>query len=172
MSKAIAESSNITNNMEISVEDSLLADVKGTDSRQQDQLDHQFSLLQKNITQTWWLKVSLVLLYFPAIVLLVLSYLQWSGAQNPTPRQQDTYPDMMISMSNILNRRQKTYLIIYFKHRLCDRMRLSMRFEGSLKTTTIACTQVIQVQNWTWHGIIFSKVDGLRAFQENSLIRL
>ena len=96
--------------MEVFVEKSSFAGIERSETSEEDQFDHHFSLLKKNVRQTWWLKVLLVLLYFPAIVLLVLSYLQWSGSRSPMPRQQDLYPDIVISESNVLDSWQKTYL--------------------------------------------------------------
>ena len=61
------------------------------------EINHQLLLLKKNVRQTRWLKVILVLLYIPSVALFALSYLQWSGFRHPRPRQNYTYPDMILS---------------------------------------------------------------------------
>ena len=91
--------------MDILVEEPFLANEKISDRSQQDQFDYQLLLLKKNVRHTWWLKVLLVLLYFPIMILYVLSYFQWLEPGHPQPQEHYIYPDMIPSESKMLNRR-------------------------------------------------------------------
>jgi len=59
-----------------------------------DEIDERLQL-QRQSKQLYWLKLSLVILYVPAIVLFVLSYTRWSTASHPRPREHYIYPDMI-----------------------------------------------------------------------------
>ena len=93
------------NAMEVFVEEPFLASSKSSDRSRQHQIDHQLLLLRQNVRHTWWLKVLLVLLYFPIIVIYGLSYFQWSESGHPQPQEHYVYPDMIPSKSKMFNRR-------------------------------------------------------------------
>ena len=82
------------NNMEESLKKPFLPSDKGSESLE---LDHELFLLKKGVRHTRWLKIILVILYFPTIALFALSYLQWSGSRHPRPREHYVYPDMILS---------------------------------------------------------------------------
>lgn len=58
-------------------------------------LSHQQLVLEKQPKQLWLLKGFLIVLYIPAIVLFVWSYMRWSNFQHPRPREHYIYPDMI-----------------------------------------------------------------------------
>lgn len=62
---------------------------------------HQQLALEKRFKRVWLLKWSLVVLYIPAIILFVWSYLRWSNFQHPRPLKHYICPEMIPCKSEI-----------------------------------------------------------------------